>query len=255
MLPAPHRLTSRHEITAAIRRGRRRGSTLLVVHVAPSARPGPARAAFAVSSAVGNSVVRHRLIRQLRSASMGLLSRLPDGTDIVVRALPAAHGASYASLVAALEHCLRDDLRPPDATDGHTHQPGAQLADPQVAGNPPGDDRATMTWSGRALFILGSPFRWVLIVVVTGYRQLISPVLPPTCRYHPSCSAYALESLGVHGVAKAVVLSAWRILRCNPFTKGGLDPVPPRGAWRPSINPDGSPRHPGPSGPLPGAVG
>ncbi|MBS2029906.1 MAG: membrane protein insertion efficiency factor YidD [Deltaproteobacteria bacterium] len=62
------------------------------------------------------------------------------------------------------------------------------------------------------------------------YQRLLSPLLPPACRFHPSCSHYAREAISVHGAAKGSLLAAWRILRCQPFCRGGLDPVPPRRA-------------------------
>ena len=64
------------------------------------------------------------------------------------------------------------------------------------------------------------------------YRALISPMLPPTCRFEPTCSAYALEALHVHGPIKGLALSARRIARCHPITwlggSSGFDPVPKR---------------------------
>jgi len=62
------------------------------------------------------------------------------------------------------------------------------------------------------------------------YQRLLSPLLPPACRFHPSCSSYAREAIAVHGAAKGSLLAAWRILRCQPLCRGGLDPVPPRRA-------------------------
>ena len=66
---------------------------------------------------------------------------------------------------------------------------------------------------------------------ILGYRRLISPLLPPACRYHPSCSAYALEALQTHGPVKGLFLAVRRLLRCHPFTflggGSGIDPVPP----------------------------
>ena len=67
----------------------------------------------------------------------------------------------------------------------------------------------------------------VLMAVVTGYRRFISPLLPPRCRFEPSCSAYALEALRVHGAARGLWLAMARIARCHPFHPGGYDPVPP----------------------------
>jgi uncharacterized protein len=60
------------------------------------------------------------------------------------------------------------------------------------------------------------------------YRKFISPLKPPTCRFYPTCSEYALEAIEVHGVAKGSWLAAKRIGRCHPFHPGGIDPVPPK---------------------------
>lgn len=68
--------------------------------------------------------------------------------------------------------------------------------------------------------------RTVLILFVRGYQVSISPLLPASCRYFPSCSAYAAEALERHGALKGSWLAARRILRCHPFTAGGYDPVP-----------------------------
>lgn len=62
------------------------------------------------------------------------------------------------------------------------------------------------------------------------YRLLLSPVLPPSCRFHPSCSRYALDALTVHGPFRGSWLAARRLLRCHPYHPGGHDPVPPRPA-------------------------
>ena len=72
----------------------------------------------------------------------------------------------------------------------------------------------------------------VLIGAVTGYRRFVSPLLPPRCRFEPSCSAYALGALREHGAARGTWLAVRRVARCHPFNPGGYDPVPPRGAGR-----------------------
>ena len=76
----------------------------------------------------------------------------------------------------------------------------------------------------------------LLIGAVSGYRRLISPLLPPRCRFEPSCSAYALEALQVHGAGRGLWLAVARVARCHPFHPGGYDPVPPRaGSGKPSL--------------------
>jgi uncharacterized protein len=72
----------------------------------------------------------------------------------------------------------------------------------------------------------------VLMAAVNGYRRFVSPLLPPRCRFEPSCSAYAVEALSQHGAARGLWLTVRRIARCHPFNPGGYDPVPPRGAGR-----------------------
>ncbi len=66
--------------------------------------------------------------------------------------------------------------------------------------------------------LLAIPIRW--------YRRCISPNKPPCCKYSPTCSQYALDALSEWGAIIGLLLAAWRILRCNPFSKGGFDPVP-----------------------------
>jgi len=71
--------------------------------------------------------------------------------------------------------------------------------------------------------------RQVLIWLIRGYRAAISPLYGQVCRYHPTCSAYALEAVTVHGAVKGTWLAVRRVLSCHPWALGGYDPVPPRG--------------------------
>jgi putative membrane protein insertion efficiency factor len=65
----------------------------------------------------------------------------------------------------------------------------------------------------------------ILIFFIKIYRKFISPIKKPCCRFYPTCSLYAIEAINKYGAIKGTGKAAWRILRCNPFCKGGYDPV------------------------------
>lgn len=70
--------------------------------------------------------------------------------------------------------------------------------------------------------------RNVCVLILRGYRAAISPLYGDVCRYYPSCSAYSLQAIQRYGVIAGIVLGAWRIARCHPWAKGGIDDVPKR---------------------------
>jgi putative membrane protein insertion efficiency factor len=74
--------------------------------------------------------------------------------------------------------------------------------------------------------------KYLFMGLIRIYQRTISPLLGPVCRYYPSCSHYGYEAMSVHGALKGTILTTWRILRCNPWSAGGIDDVPPRGRWR-----------------------
>ena len=86
---------------------------------------------------------------------------------------------------------------------------------------------------GDTLGTIRAGFVWVLLLPLRFYSRVISPALPARCRYYPTCSAYAEQAVRRHGVLKGGALAAWRLVRCNPFSRGGVDEVPPPGRWRP----------------------
>jgi putative membrane protein insertion efficiency factor len=101
-----------------------------------------------------------------------------------------------------------------------------------------GWDALTWLWAHSIGWVLA----WALILPIRAYQILISPLTPPSCRFHPSCSAYAVEAIRTHGAVKGFALGTWRVVRCNPWNDGGVDPVPARGHWLPDVLPNGEQR-------------
>jgi hypothetical protein len=83
-----------------------------------------------------------------------------------------------------------------------------------------------MNAARRALWIAGVPARALLIGMIRLYRATLSGWLGGQCRFYPSCSHYAEDAIRTHGATKGAVLASWRVLRCNPFGRGGIDHVP-----------------------------
>lgn len=106
MLPAPHRLRDGSAFGQAVRRGRRAGGRVVVLHLLTFGSPAPAQVGLVVSKAVGNAVQRNRVKRRLRHLLRDRIGRLPTGSRLVVRALPEAAAASYAGLGRELDRGL-----------------------------------------------------------------------------------------------------------------------------------------------------
>lgn len=75
--------------------------------------------------------------------------------------------------------------------------------------------------------------RILLVWMIRGYQIFVSPMLRQSCKYYPSCSRYAIDALTEYGVLRGIVLAGWRILRCNPFSYGGYDPVERQKLFKP----------------------
>jgi putative membrane protein insertion efficiency factor len=77
--------------------------------------------------------------------------------------------------------------------------------------------------------------RAIVIAPIRAYQRLISPALGQRCRYYPSCSEYAVQAIGTFGILRGLILAAWRLLRCNPFSHGGFDPVESQRLFKPRM--------------------
>ena len=78
-----------------------------------------------------------------------------------------------------------------------------------------------------------SPLARILLLPIRAYQRLISPALARRCRYEPTCSRYTAQAIEQFGILRGLVLGGWRLLRCNPFSHGGLDPVEAQRLFRP----------------------
>ena len=87
-----------------------------------------------------------------------------------------------------------------------------------------------MSGMRRAASTVASVPRLILVGLIRLYQLTVSPLLGPRCKYYPSCSHYGLEAVRRHGAMRGSVLAAWRVLRCNPWSHGGVDDVPAVGA-------------------------
>jgi uncharacterized protein len=75
--------------------------------------------------------------------------------------------------------------------------------------------------------------RWLAVLPIRAYQRVLSPMLGNRCRYYPSCSEYAAQAVGRFGILRGLVLAGWRLLRCNPWSDGGFDPVEDQRLFKP----------------------
>jgi uncharacterized protein len=78
---------------------------------------------------------------------------------------------------------------------------------------------------------IGGAVRTIVLAPIAVYQRLISPALPRRCKYEPTCSRYAVQAIGEYGILRGLVLAMWRLLRCNPWSHGGYDPVQAQGLF------------------------
>lgn len=81
--------------------------------------------------------------------------------------------------------------------------------------------------------------RGAVLAPIFVYQRFVSPAIPRRCKYEPTCSRYAVEAIGEYGILKGLVLAGWRLLRCNPWSYGGYDPVEAQRVFRTDPDPGG----------------
>ncbi len=81
-----------------------------------------------------------------------------------------------------------------------------------------------------------NPAAPALVFLIRAYQRVVSPWTGTRCKYHPSCSEYAAQAIGEFGILRGLVLAAWRLLRCNPWSHGGFDPVEDQRLFRPHLS-------------------
>ena len=103
---------------------------------------------------------------------------------------------------------------------GHDHQPSGP------GGNDAGEPAPEVDRDGLpVLRVRRGPLKTPVMGLIRLYKRYLSPVLPPSCRFYPTCAAYGYEAIGRYGILRGGGMTIWRVLRCNPFSRGGLDPV------------------------------
>ena len=209
--PKRRRLSRSAEFERVYRQGRSKANRFLVLYAFPrdasEPPPEPAegpRLGLSVSRRVGGAVDRTKVKRVLREAFWAEAERLPEGADYVIVARPDARE------LAEREGMPGDPHRARRARGRAGRRAGARAVSAAAPAS-------SVPRAGR--------LRRAAIAPIRLYQRVISPALPRRCKYHPTCSAYAVQAIESFGILRGVVLAAWRLLRCNPFSHGGYDPV------------------------------
>ncbi len=108
-----------------------------------------------------------------------------------------------------------------DQHHGHQHRPG-----PAAESDPGRHPVEIDAWGLPVIPTRRGPLTSPALWVIRGYKRYLSPALPPSCRFYPTCAAYGYEAIARYGILRGGGMTIWRVLRCNPFSRGGLDPVP-----------------------------
>ena len=182
-------LKKNHQFQYVYKNGKSFANRYLVMYIKENGTEQN-RIGISVSKKVGNSIVRHRVTRLIRESYRLHEAIFNSGLDIVIVARKSAASVGYEEIEKSLLHL------------GKLHQ------------------------IIKVYFYWNETMEKILIAGIRFYQKYISPMKSTKCPYIPSCSQYGLEAIQKYGALKGGLLALWRIIRCNPFSKGGFDPVP-----------------------------